>query len=300
VTVRGNAIFLTILLIATFGCIAQKPTDPSTADASNGSSINKSIEPQKYEVIDSEIPVIYYGTIDGVYVGYQVAPHIVALRARESFYDYQKTGNESELNRALFLTEYLISNATPRDNGNIVVWEFGFDWPVYPNLSKGWIGSLAQAGVLKVLMLAYKNTGEIRYLEYGDKALKAYSVDFYEGGLKVHRVDDGVSYAWYPEYASSNPPYVLNGFATSLIWIKEYHDTTNNPLAEDVFNEGMRSLIHFLPTYDFDGWSYYDAIGNNASVKYHGIHVYQMEALFKMTGAPLLQEYYLKWNKSAQ
>jgi hypothetical protein len=254
-------------------------------------------KPQKYEIIDSEIPVTYYGNVEGVYVGYQIAPHIVALRAREGFYDYQKTGNESALERGLFLTDFLISTATLRNNGSIVVWEYGFDWPVY-NLSKGWIGSLEQGGILKALMLAYQTTGDKKYLEYGDKALAAFATGYDQGGLRAYRTDGGVSYVWYPEYASQDPPYVLNGFATSLIWIKEYYHVTKNPLAEDIFNEGLYSLKHFLPTYDTNGGSYYDALGNKASDEYHDIHVYQMEALFEITGDPIFQEYHLKWNKS--
>ncbi|MFQ5887818.1 MAG: D-glucuronyl C5-epimerase family protein, partial [Candidatus Hydrothermarchaeales archaeon] len=128
------------------------------------------INPDKYGVLTMEMPVTYYGDVDGSYLGYQIAPHNVAAAARDSFYTYVKTGNESDLTNALFLTEYIISSAT--DRGDFIVWENPYRWPVY-NLTKGWVGSLSQAGSLKVFMLAYQATGDKRYLDVGNKTLNA-------------------------------------------------------------------------------------------------------------------------------
>ncbi len=247
---------------------------------------------RKYSIVEGEIPLIYYGTVDGVYLGYQEAPHTTAQVAREAFYAYEKTGNKENLSRAIFLVDHLLNTAV--DKGDYMVWEYAFPWPGY-SLEKGWRGSLCQAGILKALMLAYKHTGEEKYRLASQKTLNALSVSTKEGGLLKLR--DG--YQWYPEYVKEDPPYVLNGFATSLIWIKEYHEATADPLAETLFNEGISSLTHFLPTYDLENGSYYDARGHIASPHYHSIHVYQMKTLFEMTGDPIFQEYYLKWNKSA-
>ncbi|MEE8358829.1 MAG: D-glucuronyl C5-epimerase family protein [Candidatus Hydrothermarchaeales archaeon] len=245
----------------------------------------------KYSIVGDEIPLIYYGTVDGVYLGYQEAPHATAQVAREAFYAYEKTGNTENLSRALVLVDHLLN--TTVDRRDYMVWEYAFPWPGY-SLEKGWRGSLCQAGILKSLMLAYKHTGEERYRHASQKTLNAFTVPVEEGGLLKLRE----GYAWYPEYVKETPPYVLNGFITSLIWIREYHDFTANPLAEELFNEGISSLIHFLPTYNLEKGSYYDAIGHKATPKYHSLHVSQMKTLFGMTGDPIFQEYYLKWNES--
>ncbi len=247
----------------------------------------------KYSIVGGEIPLVYYGTVDGVHLGYREAPHATAQVAREAFYAYEKTGSKENLSRALFLVDHLLNNTV--DRGDYMVWEYAFPWPGY-SLEKGWRGSLCQAGILKALMLAYKYTGEERYRLASQKALNAFSVPLDEGGLLKLRE----GYYWYPEYVTEAPPYVLNGFATSLIWIKEYHEATKNPLAERLFNEGVSSLIHFLPTYDLDKGSYYDTMGHIASPHYHSIHIYQMKTLFEMTGDPIFQEYQLKWNASSQ
>jgi len=251
----------------------------------------KTDTPKKYSIVDAEVPLTYYGEVDGVGLGYQVVPHTVAYVARSSFYPYDKTGNESELERALFLTEYLISNSASRNNNTFIVWENNFPWPVY-DLPAGWIGALSQAGCLKSLLLAYKATGEERYLEYGDKALQAFTVDVSQGGLLIIREENW----WYPEYAKEEPPFVLNGFITTVLWIKDYYDGTKNPLAKELYDEGVKTLVHYVPTYDSgDGWSYYDAVEHKSSEHYHQLHVQLMGSLFNVTGEPVFLGYHEKW-----
>ncbi|MDI6655521.1 MAG: D-glucuronyl C5-epimerase family protein [Candidatus Hydrothermarchaeota archaeon] len=277
-----------MLLVALSSCVTNPPTEVT----------NKSGNISKYEVIEAQIPVTYYGTVDGVYLGYQIAPHNVALKARESFYSYFKKKNKSDLERGIFLTEWLISNAT--SHGNFVVWEYSYEWPPY-NLSRGWTGSLAQAGCLKAIMLAYQATGDKRYLEFAEKALAAFEVEVSQGGLLVLRKENNKSYYWYPEYAKESPPFVLNGFITALIWLEEYHNTIKNPLAGELYGEGIKSLIHYLPSYDCgEGCSYYDTLQHKASKHYHKMHVEQMLSLYKLTGDIVFLEYHEKWKKEPE
>jgi hypothetical protein len=247
--------------------------------------------PPKYSIRDGEVPQIYYGTVEGVALGYQTPAHIVALTAREAFYDYFRTGNETSLERGVFLTEYLVSHAVPRGYDRFVVWENGFPWPPY-DLPPGWIGSLSQAGVLKALMLAYEATGDERYLEVGERALKAFTV-YREGGGLLDRREDG--YVWYPEYVGRDPPYVLNGFITTVLWIGKYAEVRKDPEAALLYEEGLRSLSHFLPRYDLGNWSLYDARGTVATAAYHRIHVEQMLTLYRRTGDPTFLEYHERW-----
>ncbi|WP_330216796.1 D-glucuronyl C5-epimerase family protein [Methanocaldococcus villosus] len=64
----------------------------------------------------------------------------------------------------------------------LIIWRYNFDYPEY-NLSKGWAGSLCQAGCLKTLYLAYTITGDERYLILANKALNAFKVPVEKGGL---------------------------------------------------------------------------------------------------------------------
>ncbi len=144
------------------------------------------------------------------------------------------------------------------------------------------------------LALLISQGGYKTYLIYAKKALKAFEIDVSERGLRVKRE----GYTLYPEYAKEDPPYVLNGFITALIWIKEYGDSTNSTRAKKIYNEGLKALIHFLPRYNAEGWSYYDAQEKLASKKYHRIHVQLMEMMFNLTGERIFLEYYNLWKST--
>ncbi len=277
-----------LMILLTAGCLGGVPKASETP--------HDAPVPDRFEVIDADIPLTYYGEVDGVFIGYQPATHNIALKAREAFYDYSKTGNASSLKKGLHLVDYLIRNATYRKNSTVMVWEYPFPWPSY-NMSSGWIGALSQAGILKALLLAYQATGDERYLEYSKKNLNAFSISLSEGGLRAERRDKGEVYYWYPEYARENPPYVLNGFITALLWIKEYHDATGGTLAKEIYEDGLKALIHFLPSYDKEGWSYYDALGHVSNEHYHKMHVEQLQSLYRATGNPLFLQYHERWSK---
>jgi hypothetical protein len=259
---------------------------------------NDRLAPEKYTVENRELPLTYYGHVDGVYLGYQLVPHNVAAAARESFYSYHETGERVELERGIFLVEYLISTSTERDNGNFIVWENNFEWPVY-NLSSGWIGALSQAGCLKALMLAYQATGEKKYKDFSEKAINAFEVDVSDGGLKITRIDDTGSYVWFPEYAKEEPPFVLNGFITVVIWLGDYHTYTDSVKAKELYEDGLISIRHYLPLYEQGKkWSYYDAIGHRSNAHYHNLHVKQMAVLYDLTGWEIFREYQEKWGSA--
>jgi hypothetical protein len=245
---------------------------------------------EKYSLVEADIPQIYYGTVDGVYLGYQPAPHGIAQAAREAFYAYEKTGRRENLSRGLFLVDYLLDTAT--DRGDYMIWEYPFSWPGY-DLEEGWRGSLCQAGILKALMLAYKHTGEERYRRAAEKTLHAFSVPVEEGGLLKMRE----GHYWYPEYVKEDPPYVLNGFVTTLIWLKEYEDYFDSTEAEELYQKGLEGLEAYLPAYDAGkGWSYYDALGKKASEHYHNMHVWQMGVMYNLTDKEIFREYYQRWD----
>ncbi len=240
---------------------------------------------ERYTVARGGVPLTYYGGE----LGWQLAYHNVALVARENFYRYGETGDVGYLREALNLTDFLISRAEPLDGG--VIWRNPFPWRSY-GLEAGWAGSLMQAGIIKTLMLAYLYTGNRSYLRYGDLALRAFEVDAGRGGLRVSRE----GWVWYPEYAKQEPPYVLNGFITTLLWLREYWQNTNSTLALRLYTAGEESLRHFLPGYDAGGgWSYYDALGNPAAPEYHRLHLQLLLQMYRVTGNETYLTWYRRW-----
>ena len=250
---------------------------------------------EKYGVEEYGLPLTYYGYVDNKFIGYQIAMHNVALKAREYFYDYFETKNKSSLDKAIFLVNYMITSAKLKKN-DILLLENDFYWPPY-ELSPPWSGAIVQAGFVKSLMLAYKATGDKAYLNIAELALNAFEHSIEECGITYLREDKGESYYWYPEYAKENPPFVLNGFITSLIWIKEYYDETKSEKAKRIYERGLKSLIHFLPYYSAGNWSYYDAEKRRANLHYHKLHIEQMKALYNITKNKIFLDYAEKWEK---
>ncbi|XRO75776.1 D-glucuronyl C5-epimerase family protein [Methanocaldococcus sp. 28A] len=297
-------IFITMILSFIFGYVI----GISQPVYSENPIIQYFKNPKPFTVENVAMPITYYGTIKGKYIGYQITPHNVNEEARKCFYKYfELKDNDPEkaqyyLKRGLFLTEYLISQAeenTINVNGTnitFIIWRYNFEFPIY-NLSKGWAGSLCQAGCLKTLYLAYRATGNKRYLILADKALNAFKVPIRDGGLLKIRKLNNKSYYWYPEYASNNPPYVLNGFITSVIWIGEFANKTKNRDAYILYNEGIKSIKAFLPYYDAGDWSYYDALGHRCNKHYEHLQRLQMLWLYNLTKDKRFLYYYNKWKE---
>jgi len=292
---RAISLFF-ILLIFFSGCVTL--TTKETTDKNEINHPQTIIPPKKYSIIDADVPLTYYGNVDGVEIGYQIAPHNVAMKSLEAFYEYHNTGDESYKKRGFYLADWLLENATYEDKGNFVVWVYDYPWPPY-DLKPGWTGSLNQATIIKALSFAYLYSKDEKYKNMIDKSLNAFEVEVKEGGLKMIREDQGTLYIWYPEYAKETPPYVLNGFITVIIRLREYYLISNDKKAENLYLEGLSSLIHYLPDYDAGNKkSYYDALGNIANDHYHEMHVAQLNSLYEYTKTPIFKEYKEKWERN--
>ncbi len=284
-----------ILILLTSGCI-----DPRTGNSPDENELNSHsniILPKKYSITETDIPLTYYGNVDDVDLGYQIAPHNVAMKSLESFYQYHDTGNESYLKRGLYLADWLMEHADYRGDSTFVVWTYDYQWPPY-DLKEGWTGSLNQATIIKALSFAYLYSKDEKYKQMIDKSLNAFEIDIKDGGLRILREDNGSYYVWYPEYAKENPPYVLNGFITVIIRLREYYLITTDKKAEKLYLEGLTSLEHYLPEYDArNKRSYYDALGNIANDHYHEMHVAQLDSLYQYTKNLIFKEYKEKWER---
>ena len=145
--------------------------------------------------------------------------------------------------------------------------------------------------------MAYEVTGDKRYLNYANLALNAFKVPVEKGGLLKIRYYKNNSYYWFPEYASENPPYVLNGFITATLWIGEFGNKTGNADALYLYKEGLKSIKTFLPMYDAGDWSYYDALGHRCNKHYEHLHKLQMLWLYNKTKDEIYLKYYKKWKE---
>ena len=235
---------------------------------------------------ESGIPSVDYGYVDGVFIGKQLNPLTISQKAIYYESEYQK-GNESCKRLFLNNANYLVENAVRYDN--YTLWEYNFPWPYY-GIESPWVSAMAQGEGVSVLIKAYKLTGDKKYLNSANLALNSFYVEVKDGGV-TYKDKNGW---WYEEYVTGTDvqPRVLNGMIFTLFGIYEYYEFTGDQDAKFLFDQGIISLKNNLHKYDTGNWTYYDAIGGRASIKYHKLHVNQMLRLYEITKDPLFKEYY--------
>ena len=81
-----------------------------------------------------------------------------------------------------------------------------------------------------------------------------------------------------------------------LIDLHEYYNLTGDSRAKELFNLGVSDLKAHLKSYDTGNWSKYDLVGNNAVVKYHEIHIYQLEKIYNITEDTYFKVYKNSWS----
>ncbi|MDY6964340.1 MAG: D-glucuronyl C5-epimerase family protein [Halobacteriota archaeon] len=240
---------------------------------------------------ESGVPLYDYGYNGDVYIGIQRNPVTISQQA---FYYWDEFQKGDERSKKLFLncSDWLVDNAV--FYGNYSVWEYNFPWPDR-NLTPPWISGMAQGQGIQVLARAYNITSDQKYLEVANSSLQVFYIEVKNGGVTYKDPETGGW--WYEEYPNPDPSEdrVLNGFIFALLGIHEYYERTGDEDAKYLFDKGIIELKNNLPNYDTGEWTYYDQIGNNASISYHHLHVRQLEQLYEITQDPVFEQYYQKW-----
>ncbi len=240
---------------------------------------------------ESGVPIVDYGTLNGIYIGRQRNPVTIAQEALNQWEKYQ-SGDENSKYLFLNCTNWLVENAVQR--GNYSVWEYQFPWPVY-NVTPPWVSGMAEGQGIQVLSRAYMLTGNQEYLNISRKSLLSFYINVDEGGVSYK--DSSTGGWWYEEYASKTGknPRVLNGFMFSLIALHEYYVRTGDKDANYLFEKGIVELKANLSKYDTGSWTYYDSLNNIATNEYHIIHVQQLSELYNITNDKYFNEYKIKF-----
>ncbi|PWB75288.1 hypothetical protein C3F09_02705 [candidate division GN15 bacterium] len=200
---------------------------------------------------------------------------------------YRKQKNDESLARFLKIADWLAAN----QNGD-GVWlnplpnrKFGLHQPSPSAMIQG----LAISCLHRAAMVADNR----RFHEAAAAALMAYGKDVRHGGVAT--VTDG--HVFYEEYPSNACPHVLNGFLYAM-WGLWDLARTGNGMAADLYNQGFRTFIEWLPRYDMGFWSRYNLSNgpdNPATLHYHRLHIDQLTVMHQISAHDLIREYRDKW-----
>ena len=177
------------------------------------------------------------------------------------------------------------------------------DWAVDKQLESGaWdnfsyyypdnpYGAMAQGEGASLLIRAYKLFYEDNYLIAAKNALNFMLIDTKKGGCTLYE-DNQVVLLEYPHRKA-----VMNGWIFALWGLYDYVLISNDSCYKEIFEQSCKSLISKLPEFKNTYWSVYDLEGRIASPFYHNLHIAQMQAMYKLTGKDIFNEYAKLWAK---
>jgi hypothetical protein len=249
--------------------------------------------------IDKEhLPVVDYGTMDGIYIGKQYNPVTVSHFSYKYYDEYVKNDNQTAKEIFLNHADWLVNNSIKKDNYSFYAYNFTF--PPY-DLKSPWYSAMSQVKPMLPLLNAYKITQDEVYLTAAKSLLNVLYIDINNTckcGVTYKTPHDGW---WFEVYANgyANGSKVLNGMMFALVDIYHYYNFTNDPDALYLFNQGIQSLKSNLHNYDINGtYSAYDKNRGNAPLFYHKVHLCLLDKLYKITKEDLFHQYFVNWTKS--
>uniref|UniRef100_UPI0040489A10 D-glucuronyl C5-epimerase family protein n=1 Tax=Algoriphagus sp. TaxID=1872435 RepID=UPI0040489A10 len=193
--------------------------------------------------------------------------------------------------------DYFLNSAKIREHNGVqfAVWEFPINYTY--GLKPGWLSSMAQARIAKILYSCLKceieNETASLYNAYYKLALNSFDVTVQNGGVLVN-LPIGI---WFEEYSQETiiPPLVLNGhiYATlDLYQLGKFDDR-----AKKIAMKGLNSVKWNIQYYDALTWSFYDRVKTPANNIYQQrLHARQMKELYNLTK----DKVFLKFSKKFQ
>ncbi len=151
-------------------------------------------------------------------------------------------------------------------------------------------GAMAQGEAASLLIRAYIHTGKYVFLKAAKDALDFMILPLEEGGTTKYVGED----IFLMEYTFKD--VVMNGFIFSWWGLYDYVLVTHdNGKYKQVLDNSLKTLVKILPQFRCSYWSMYSLDGLIASPFYHNLHIAQMQALFKLTGNRIFDDYAKIW-----
>lgn len=157
---------------------------------------------------------------------------------------------------------------------------YNFSWPYtgYSNdsLQPPWWSGLTDGYAIILMLRAYDIFESPKYLHAAHKLYKSVISPISEGGsLNTLNGCPWIEEYVDPSVSGSKMSFVFNGMIYATYGVDSYNQFfgRRNKLTQELYS----CIEHNASLFDLNGWSYYDAIGNSANIKYHIIN-YQLLA----------------------
>lgn len=195
---------------------------------------------------------------------------------------YLKTGDKQYEEKLLQCAKWTLEMQDEQGRWN----NFFFYCPATP------YGAMAQGEGASLLIRAYVQTSDKKYLEAAHRAIDYMLMPLEQGGTTKY--EDG--HAYLMEYTFKG--MVLNGAIFAWWGLYDFVTITQDKgKYRDALDKTLSSLIAVLPDFKCLYWSMYSLDGLIASPFYHNLHIAQMEAMFDLTGMEVFNYYAVRWKR---
>ena len=230
------------------------------------------------ELVDSmELP--HTPLADGSVIIFPVAVFQYALGC----YDlYLQTGDKRYQTKFIQLADWTLQQQDERGR-----WaNFSQAYPDNP------YGAMAQGEAASVLIRAYKETLDTKYLIGAKRSIDFMLLPHEDGGTAKYIGNDLL----LMEY--THLPIVLNGWIFAWWGLYDYVImTSDNGHYKELLQMSCNSLVKYMPQFATRYWSKYDLDYRIASPFYHNLHIAQMQAMYQLTGEKAFNEYGQRWDR---
>jgi heparosan-N-sulfate-glucuronate 5-epimerase len=239
----------------------------------------------------SGIPMLdYHGRI-----GLQYNPIAIAQWGLGNYNAFLR-GNDAERKKKFLLASDWLCSHLKQNSSGVWVWNHDFDWEYRTKLNAPWYSGLAQGQGISLLVRAWRETNDPKYLSSAQRAFRSFCEPTSEGGVCFM---DELGDIWFEEYIVAPPTHILNGFIWAAWGVHDYFLATADINAEQLFLKAATSLRRNLPRYDLGFWSLYEQSGTRlpmlASLFYHRLHIVQLRVMYRLTGDALFSDYADRW-----
>ena len=233
-------------------------------------------------------------------IGRQYNPIAIAQYGLGNYNLWRQTAATGRRDKFFRVADWLCNNLETNSHG-LAVWNHHFTWEYRDTLKAPWYSGLAQGQGISVLVRAYKESGDRRFLDAARRAFISFERSTTEGGVAF---TDECGDLWFEEYIVSPPTHILNGFIWALWGVYDYSLATHDNSAEELFSRGVRTLLHNLDRYDLGFWSLYEQSGTRlpmvASSFYHHLHIVQLQVMHRLTREEKFAQVAERWEGYAR
>lgn len=228
-------------------------------------------------------------------LGKQYNPIAIAQYGLGNYDLYRHSGQTERRCNFIRAADWLVKHLELNKYG-VRVWQHHFDWEHSEILKAPWWSALAQGQGISLLVRAFADTGDAKYLDTARAAFSSFVVDIGDGGVSCREENNDL---WLEEYVVSPPSHILNGFIWALWGVYDYYLCTQGESVKRLFQEGISTLAANLWRYDTGFWSLYDlndtTLSPIASPFYHQLHIVQLFVMHRLTRNDVFSQYGQVW-----